>query len=222
MVSRKGKNIAEGGGGRRAPQRLELRLFRQRLRQYQNRLRKNSLFVIPNGVCGVRNLLFPWHFAKSRSLASLGMTTNCDSSAACTSRALPKIASGVRVRRPRECGASGSEESKPRGWREAEGKSRAAELSQKGALDNQVAAADRMARKVWGGDGWPQQRIGSRGEKPGPVPGLDGGSRSFHGHMHWRGFVFRPYRSSREEHWVDVHTRRHERSRQEFLIRLLR
>jgi hypothetical protein len=30
-----------------------------------------------------------------------------------------------------------------------------------------------------GGDGWPQQRIGSRGEKPGPVPGLDGGSRSF-------------------------------------------
>jgi hypothetical protein len=150
MVSRKGKNIAEGGGGRRAPPRLELRLFPQRLRHDQNRLRKNSLFVSPNGVCGVRNLLFPWHFAKSRSLASLGMTTNCDSSAACKSRALPKIASGVRARRPRECGASGSEESKLRGWREAEGKSRASELSQKAGLDNQVAAADRMARKVWG------------------------------------------------------------------------
>src|SRR4029077_3502448 len=37
-----------------------------------NRLRKNSHFVIPNGVSGVRNLLSPWHFAKNRSLASFG------------------------------------------------------------------------------------------------------------------------------------------------------
>jgi hypothetical protein len=56
----------EHRGRRRGPEGtagLESRLF-QRLRQDQNRLRKNSLFVIPNGVCGVRNLLFPWHFAK--------------------------------------------------------------------------------------------------------------------------------------------------------------
>ena len=40
-------------------------------------------FVIPNGVCGVRNLLFPRHFAKGRSPAVPGMPMNCDSSAAC-------------------------------------------------------------------------------------------------------------------------------------------
>ncbi len=41
-----------------------------------NSLRKKSHFVIPNGVCGERNLLFAWRFAKSRSLAALRMAAN--------------------------------------------------------------------------------------------------------------------------------------------------
>jgi hypothetical protein len=37
---------------------------------------KNFSFGIPNGVSGERNLLFPCHLAKSRSLAVLEMTNN--------------------------------------------------------------------------------------------------------------------------------------------------
>jgi hypothetical protein len=93
---------------------------------------------------------FSLAFCKKRSLASLGMTTNCDSSAACKSRALPKIASGARARRPRERGASESEESKHEAGKKQKESPGPRSRHRKWRLDNPVAAADRMARKVWG------------------------------------------------------------------------
>jgi hypothetical protein len=172
----------EHRGRRRGPEGtagLESRLFRQRLRPDQTG-RGKTPFCHSERRLRSEESAFSLAFCKSRSLASLGMTTNCDSSTACKSRALPKIASGVRARRPRGCGASESKEAKARSLREAEGKFRAPELSQKAALDNQVAAADRMARKVWGATVG-RNRESEAGEEslPRPLVGTAAAGRSW-------------------------------------------
>ena len=95
------------------------------------------------------------------------------------------------------------------------------DLENAAQVNQKVAAADRMARKVWG------RRLAAtenrkQGRKAWPRPWVGRRQQVVHGQMHWRGRGFRPYRSSRQEHGVNVHTRRHEWSRQEFLIRLPR
>jgi hypothetical protein len=77
----------------------------------KNGLRKNSLFFHSERSLRSEESAFSLAFCEKQiPRFARGMTTNCDSSAACKNRALPKIASGVTARRPSECATSESQE----------------------------------------------------------------------------------------------------------------